>query len=77
MPENRYGFEFYPDRSDQSLKKEFKTLEEAVSALNLIADYTLFLHEILAMPSFSNMGILLWLDDSGEWVEIDENGEEI
>lgn len=59
-----------------SFEQEFETLPEAVSALNVVANYTLMLHECSLMPDFSNVGMIFKLDDD-EWIEIDNDGNEI
>ena len=59
-----------------SFEQEFETLPEAVSALSVVANYTLMLHERSLMPDFSNVGMISRLDDD-EWTEIDNDGNEI
>ena len=54
----------------KSFRQEFSSPEEAEQALDLIANYTLFLHENALMPDYSNMGIVL-KREGDEWVEID------
>ena len=55
---------------------EYDTLNDAVTALNAIADYTLFLHETSLMPDYSNFG-LIFKNTSDEWAEVGEDGVEI
>lgn len=54
----------------------FNRLEEAETALNAIANYTLFLHQHHLMPDDSNAG-MVYENINGEWVEIDEEGNEL
>jgi len=52
------------------------TFDDAIQILNTIADYTLLLHECSLMPDYSNMGMLFKKVDK-EWIEINDDGEEI
>lgn len=63
------------EEPDGKFEQEFDTQEEAEIALNLIADYTLFLHETSLMPDYSNIGMIMKQDSNGNWIEIDEFGE--
>lgn len=55
-----------------SFEQEYKTKEEAKTALDAIANYTLMLHEWDYMPDWSNTGYILE-KECDEWVEIDED----
>ena len=62
--------------SDGVFEKEFETQQEAELALEVIADYTLMLHECSLMEDHSNCGMVLgW--DGDEWIEIDGDGNEL
>jgi hypothetical protein len=57
-------------------EQEYATSEEAETALNAIANYTLFLHETKLMPDYSNYGMVM-RKEGDEWVEIDGDGNEV
>lgn len=57
-------------------EQEYDTSEEAETALNAIANYTLFLHETSLMPDYSNIGMVM-RKDGDEWIEIDGDGNEL
>ena len=49
------------------------TMEEAEKALDLVANYTLFLHDKRIMEDYTNMGsVLMYNDTEFEWQEIDK-----
>lgn len=50
---------------------EFDTLAEANAVKSAIADYTLFLHDNVLMPDYSNAG---WVEQfvDGEWEEVED-----
>ena len=74
---NNFKVIFIPSVSnDAEFVSEHDNLDEAVSVLNAIANYTLFLHEVSLMPDFSNMG-MIYKNTSDEWVEIGDDGIEI
>lgn len=52
------------------------SLSDAVLILNTIAEYTLLLHEYSLMDNYTNMGMIYKMIDY-EWIQIDEDGEEI
>ena len=52
---------------------EFTEFEYAKAALDIVANYTLFLHETSLMPDYSNFGLVVQLVD-GKWEEIDDEG---
>ena len=54
--------------------KEYETQEEAETALEAVALYTLALHDLSLMPDYSNYG-MVQRKDGDEWVEIDGDGE--
>lgn len=56
-------------------EQEYHTSEEAETALNAIANYTLFLHETRLMPDYSNVGMVM-RKDGDDWIEIDGDGNE-
>lgn len=56
-------------------EQEYDTSQEAETALNAIANYTLFLHEVRLMPDYSNRGMVM-RKDGDEWIEIDGDGNE-
>ena len=47
--------------------------ELAEGQVNLIANYTLHLHECSLMPDYSNYGCIQWRDDDHLWHELDED----
>ena len=53
-------------------EQEFNTIEEAEAALLAVSLYTLVLHELSIMPDYSNYGMVLVLDDDGDWIEVDD-----
>ena len=57
-------------------EQEYDTSQEAETALNAIANYTLFLHEVSLMPDYSNCGMVM-RKDGNEWIEIDGDGNEL
>ncbi len=58
-------------------EKEYKTAPEAETALGALAHYTLLLHEAGLMPDYANVGMVMKLDEDGEWVEVDGDGNEL
>ena len=47
--------------------------ELAEGQLNVIANYTLLLHEQDLMADHSNYGCVERMDDDGDWVDVDED----
>lgn len=73
----KYRLSFYPafektgiGGQKDSFMREYTTLALAREHLNLIADYTLFLHGAEIMPDYSNSGFIEVWDDC-EWVEVE------
>ncbi len=70
-----FKVEFYPNTNE--LHGRFisyhEFIEEAVSVLNNIADYTLLLHECSFMRDYSNIG-MLFTKNNNEWIAINEDG---
>lgn len=62
---------------EAKFEQQCKTIEEAEAILNAIGNYTLLLHECSFMEDFSNAGMVCKKDKDGEWVEIDEDENEI
>jgi len=60
----------------EPFEQSYKTSEEAETALDAIANYTLYLHDKNLMPDHSNTGLVMKFEDS-EWVEIDSDEVEI
>lgn len=53
--------------------QDYDTQKEAETALNAIANFTLYCHDQEIFPDYSNVGqVVKWED--GEWREIDEDG---
>ena len=63
--------------SEAQFEKEYETQKEAETALEAVSLYTLMLHECSFMDDHSNCGMVLTLDALGDWVEIDDDGDEI
>jgi len=62
-----YRVEFYPAiHLSEPFVQDLKKLEDAVLAMDIIADYTLFLHAKELMPDHSNAGQIL-KRVNGEW----------
>ena len=73
MSELNYRLNFIPamEVSKDSIKVRSATLEQAKQELDIIASYTLYLHDKELMTDFSNVGWIEKLVD-GEWEEVDE-----
>ena len=54
--------------NEGEFEQEYDTSQEAETALNAIANYTLFLHEVSLMPDYSNYGMVM-RKDGDEWIE--------
>tara|TARA_R110000823_G_scaffold308605_1_gene432249 strand:+ start:1242 stop:1472 length:231 start_codon:yes stop_codon:yes gene_type:complete len=76
MSELNYRVNFIPavERTSNSIKIRSATLEQATQELNIIANYTLFLHDNGMMQDYSNVGWVEKLVD-GVWEEVDEEEE--
>lgn len=75
--QKEYKVKFLPAIPRETIfKREYETLEQAVTALNAIAEYTLLLHETNPMADYSDIGILFKKTSTG-WVEIGDDGVEI
>ena len=74
MSELNYRLNFVPaiEVSSDSIKVRSATLEGARQELDIIANYTLFLHDNGMMRDYSNVG---WIEKlvNGEWEEVDES----
>lgn len=58
--------------ADPFVGKEVTSYENAKKQLDLIANYTLHLHDIGLMPDYSNYGFVEeWVD--GRWVNFEED----
>jgi hypothetical protein len=76
--ENNFKVMFVPMLGGiATFDREFATKQEAENALNVIAGYQLFLDKCDLMPGHSTFGMVCELDDDGEWIQIDGDGEEI
>ena len=64
---------FFPalEQGGEPFKQEFLTLDQAKTAKDTIANYTLMLHEQSLMPDYSNMAIIEQCVN-GEWVDVEE-----
>ena len=72
-----YMVEFIPAVGTvKGFEKECETLKDAVLVLDGIANYTLFLHDNKVMHDYTNCGMIYKKVDD-EWVEIDDDGNEI
>lgn len=73
MSELKYRVNFIPalEVSRQSIKIRSATLEQAKQDFDIIANYTLFLHDNEMMNDYSNIG---WIEElvGNEWIEVDE-----
>ena len=70
-----YRIVFVPEITESGrFEKKYETHAEAETALEAVADYTLFLHDRGLMGDHSNCGIVE-RKDGDEWVEIDGDGE--
>ena len=76
MNELNYRVNFMPaiEVSNESIKLEFKTKEEANQNLDSMANMLLFMQDNGMMNDFSNVA---WIEQfiDGEWEEIIEEGE--
>lgn len=76
MSTKEYRVVFDPAFMEKPLdefSQEYATHAEAETALDAIANYTLFLHEVKLMTDHSNAG---WVEEliNGEWIEILADG---
>jgi len=73
MSELNYRLNFIPalEVSSDSITVCSSSLEQSRQELNIIANYTLFLHDNGMMNDYSNCG---WIEElvDGEWEEVDE-----
>lgn len=71
-----YRFIFNPafqSDADPFVSDPVSSQDLAEGQMNLIALYTLHLHETSLMPDHTNYGFLEKREPGGEWEEIDEN----
>jgi len=59
----------------EAFEQEFDTYEEAKTALDIIANYTLHLHEESLMSDHSNYGSVYTMMTDGSWEEVHNDGE--
>ena len=73
MSELNYRLNFIPalEVTRKSIKVRTETKEQARQELDVIANYTLFLHDSGIMSAYSNTGWVEQLVD-GEWEQVDE-----
>lgn len=73
MSELKYRVNFMPamEISKGSIKVRSASIEQARQELDIISNYTLFLHDNGMMQDYSNVG---WIEElvDGEWEEVDE-----
>lgn len=76
MSELNYRVMFIPaiERTKNSINIRAASLEQAKQGLDIIANYTLFLHNNGIMQDYSNAGWVEKLID-GVWEEVDEEEE--
>lgn len=77
MSKLNFRLNFIPalEMSKKSIVVRSATLEQAKQELEVIGNYTLFLHDNGMMRDYSNVGWIEKLVD-GEWEEVDEEGQE-
>ncbi len=73
MSNLNYRLNFIPamEVSNRSIQVRSSSAEQSRQELNIIANYTLFLHDNKMMNDYSNCGWIEKLVD-GEWEEVDE-----
>lgn len=72
----KYRFTFDPQSQgdcDPYVGESVSSIELAEGQMNLIAKYTLHLHEASLMPDYTNYGFLEKKELGGVWEEIDED----
>jgi hypothetical protein len=73
MRDHDYRVVFIPKIPGKPFLQEFQIKEEAFVALEAIADYTLFLEDVLQlMPDYSSAG---WVEewDGEDWMETEDD----
>lgn len=72
----KYKFDFYPQLgNEEHFSREFDSLDDAVKAYGMIAEYTIFLaDDACIMSDFANYCIFYRLDGD-DWIEIDSDYE--
>ena len=71
-----YRFTFDPQFQgdvDPFVGEAVNSKELAEGQLNIIANYTLHLHEISLVPDYTNYGFIEQRIDGGQWETIDED----